>query len=50
MNEISSTALYWIITQSIGKDRRKRLQNQVLSTDLFCKFLKQNDFDKMRLG
>jgi hypothetical protein len=49
-NEISSTALYQIITQSIGKDRLKRLQNQVLSTDLFRKFLKQNDFDKMRLG
>jgi hypothetical protein len=49
-NEISSTALYRIITQSIGRDRLKRLQNQVLSTDLFCKFLKQNDFDKMRLG
>ena len=45
-NEISSTALYQIITQSVGKDRLRRLQNQVLSTDLFCKFLKQNDFDE----
>ena len=49
-NEISSTALYQIITQSTGRDRQKRLQNQILSTNLFCKFLKQNDFDKMRLG
>jgi hypothetical protein len=49
-NEISSTALYQVITQSTGKDRLKRLQNQVLSADLFCKFLKQNDFDKMNLG
>ena len=47
-NEISSTALYQIITQSIGRDRLKRLQNLALSTDLFCEFLKQNDFDEMR--
>jgi hypothetical protein len=44
--EISSTALYQIIKKSTGKDRLKQqLQNQVLSTDLFCKFLKQNNFD-----
>jgi hypothetical protein len=49
-DEISSTALYQIITQSIGRDRLKRLQNQVLSTNLFCEFLKQNDFDKISLG
>jgi len=48
-NEISSTALYRIITESIGRVRLKRLQNQVLSADLFCEFLKQNDFDTMRL-
>ena len=46
-DEISSTALYRIVTQSVGKDRLKRLQGQVLSTDLFCKFLEQNGFDKM---
>ena len=48
--EISSTALYQIIKKSTGKARLKQLQDLVLSTDLFCKFLKQNDFDKMRRG
>ena len=45
-NEISSTALYQVIEQNIGKGRLKRLQNQVLSADLFCEFLRQNDFDR----
>jgi hypothetical protein len=44
-NEISSTALYQTIIQSTGKDRLKQLQNQVLSADLFCKFLEQDGFD-----
>lgn len=41
--EISSTALYRIITQSSGEDRRRQLQNQVLSPDLFCNFLLNGD-------
>jgi hypothetical protein len=48
-NEISSTALYQTITQSTGKDRLKQLQDQVLSANLFCKFLKQDGFDKKKL-
>jgi hypothetical protein len=42
---ISSTALYSIIKESSGEDRRKRLQNQVLSADVFCDFLLDSDFD-----
>jgi hypothetical protein len=37
--EISSTALYRIITESRGEDRRRQLRNQVLSADDFCNFL-----------
>jgi hypothetical protein len=48
--EISSTALYPIITESVGEARRQRLQNQVLSTDLFCDFLVENGFDDERLA
>jgi hypothetical protein len=43
--QISSTALYPIIAESRGEDRRRRLQNQVLSTDLFCNFLLGRVFD-----
>lgn len=43
--QISSTALYSIITESSGEDRRRLLQNQVLSTDVFCDFLLRNGFD-----
>jgi hypothetical protein len=43
--QISSSALYPIITESSGEDRRRRLQNQVLSADLFCDFLLDSGFD-----
>ena len=45
--EISSTEMYKIVIRSIGKERQKQLQNQVLSTNLFCQFLKEDHFDKM---
>jgi hypothetical protein len=43
--QISSTALYPIITESSGEDRRRLLQNQVLSADVFCDFLSRSGFD-----
>lgn len=43
--QISSTALYPIFTESSGEDRRRLLQNQVLSTDIFCDFLLRSGFD-----
>jgi hypothetical protein len=46
--EISSTALYRIITESRGEDRRRQLQKQVLSADDFCDFLEDSGFDEVR--
>lgn len=44
-DEISSTALYRIIAETSGDDRRERLRDQVLSPELLCKFLQRAGFD-----
>jgi hypothetical protein len=49
-DEISSTSLYRIITERSGEDRRERLQNHVLSPELFCKYLQQTSFDYVSLA